>query len=74
MSKNEVFKIQESFIKGYEDYKTPVFLVFDNHDNFIGRVGLFYTNDLDAIGIGYFVDNKFWGKGYVSEITKTLLD
>ena len=73
LSDNQIPAMIERFIGGYEIHKTPIFLVFDKANNFIGRVGLFYTEELDAIGIGYFVDRKCWGKGYASEMTKTLL-
>lgn len=74
LSTDGVVNLQERFVSNYERDETPVFLVFDELRIYIGRVGLFYTDELNAIGIGYFVDHDFWGKGYAFEMTTALLD
>ena len=74
LSDNQIPEMIERFVGGYEKHKTPIFIVFDKDNNFIGRAGFAYTNELDAIEIGYVLDHKSWGKGYATEITKTLLD
>ena len=40
----------------------------------IGSIGTSYYEDLDKIGIVYFVGTEFRQKGYVSEAVKTYLD
>lgn len=63
----------ERFASGYEKDNNPFFVVFDEYDNFIGRAGFAYAKEIDAIEIGYVIDHKYWGKGYATEIVKTLL-
>ena len=48
-------------------------MIFDKNDNFIGRAGFAYTQELDAIEIDHVIDHKYWGKGYTTEIVITLL-
>lgn len=64
----------EIFIGGYEEYRAPIFMVFNDKDNFIGRAGFAYTNELDAIEMGYVLDYNHWGRGYATEIARTLLE
>lgn len=73
LSTDGIADLQERFVSNYEKDETSVFLVFDKQENFIGRTGLFYTEDLKAIGLGYFVDNSNWGKGYATEMALALL-
>ncbi|WP_052399123.1 GNAT family N-acetyltransferase [Candidatus Francisella endociliophora] len=72
-SKEDIPKIIERFVGGYEKYNTPIFMVFDNENNFIGRAGFGYAEEIDAIEIGYVIDHKYWGKGYATEVVKALL-
>lgn len=73
-SEEDIPKIIERFVGGYEKYNTPIFMVFDKNNNFIGRAGFAYADELEAVEIGYVLDHKYWGKGYATEIAKTLLD
>ena len=49
-------------------------MIFDKNDNFIARAGFAYTQEIDAIEIGYVIDHKYWGKGYATEIVTNLLN
>ena len=51
----------ERFVGGYEKYQAPVFMIFDKNDNFIARAGFAYTQELDAIEIGYVIDHIILG-------------
>lgn len=74
LDKHQIPTMVERFVGGYEKYQTPVFLVFDKEDNFIGRAGFSYTSELNAVEMGYVLDYKSWGKGYATEIANTLLE
>lgn len=73
LTEQDIPAMLERFVRGYEKYQAPVFMIFDKNDNFIGRAGFAYTQELDAIEIGYIIDHKYWGKGYATEIVITLL-
>ena len=70
----DISAMLERFVGGYEKYQAPVFMIFDKNDNFIARAGFAYTQELDAIEIGYVIDHKYWGKGYATEIVTNLLN
>jgi ribosomal-protein-alanine N-acetyltransferase len=74
LSDNQIPAMIERFIGGYEIHKTPIFLVFDKANNFIGRSGFIYTNELNIVEMGYVLDHKSWGKGYATEIAKAQLE
>ncbi|MBK2084746.1 GNAT family N-acetyltransferase [Francisella adeliensis] len=74
LDKHQIPTMVERFVGGYGKYQTPVFLVFDKQENFIGRAGFAYTEELDVVEMGYVLDYKFWGKGYATEIANTLLE
>ena len=74
LAEHEISAMIERFVRGYEEYKTPIFMIFDSENNFIGRAGFAYTIELNVIEMGYVIDHKYWGKGYATEIAKTLLD
>jgi ribosomal-protein-alanine N-acetyltransferase len=64
----------ERFVGGYETHKVPFFMIFDSDDNFIGRAGFAYTDELNVVEMGYVLDHKCWGKGYATEIATALLE
>ena len=74
LSDNQIPEMIERFVGGYEKHKTPIFMVFDKDNNFIGRAGFAYTDELNAIEMGYVLDHKHWGKGYATEIANAQLD
>ena len=73
LDKDQVPVMVERFIAGYKKNKMPCFMVFDKKNNFIGRSGFIYTNELNVVEMGYVLDHKSWGKGYATEIANALL-
>ena len=74
LDKYEIPVMVEKFVGGYEEYKTPIFMVFDKDGSFIGRAGFAYTDELNIVEMGYVLDHKSWGKGYATEIANALLE
>ncbi|MDA0910750.1 MAG: GNAT family N-acetyltransferase [Proteobacteria bacterium] len=74
LSSEDIPKLIQRFILGYEKYGTPIFMIYDGHNNFLGRAGFSYVEELQAIEIGYVLDHPYWGQGYATEIVSTLLD
>lgn len=70
---NQISEMVERFAGNYEKYNTPIFLVFNENDDFIGRAGFSFVEELNEIEVGYVVDHSHWSKGYATEILKTLL-
>lgn len=42
----------------------------DDPDTYMGTIGLHFKDDEDHPELGYWIGEPFWGKGYVSELTK----
>ncbi|MCF6777326.1 GNAT family N-acetyltransferase [Thiotrichales bacterium 19X7-9] len=70
---DEIPKMIERFINNYKQYNTPIFMLFNQKNEFIGRAGFSYVSELNAIEVGYVIDHKHWKKGYATEALKTLL-
>ena len=64
----------ERFVDGYKKNKMLCFMVFDQENNFIGRSGFIYADELNIVEMGYVLDHKSWGKGYATEIANALLE
>jgi ribosomal-protein-alanine N-acetyltransferase len=63
----------QEFVNLYENQRIPSFIVLDQSGtNFYGRCGFGLLPD-GHIEVGYVLHKKFWGKGYATEILKTLL-
>ncbi len=71
-------KLKEKYDKINKDYKNGfgIFAVqIKDTDFIIGEAGLFNSfQDLKYLELGYILDNKFWRKGYGSEICNSLID
>ncbi|MFC4891608.1 GNAT family N-acetyltransferase [Pseudofrancisella aestuarii] len=73
LSKEDIPKLIERFTNSYKNYKTPVFMIFNESKEFIGRAGFSYCKEIEEIEVGYVLDYKSWGKGYATEILEALL-
>ena len=71
-------KLNEKYSKIIQDYKNGfgIFAVqLKDNGQIIGEAGLFNSfNELNHLELGYILDNKFWRKGYGSEICSSLID
>jgi len=71
-------KLEEKYDKINQDYKngTGIYAAqIKNTDFIIGEAGLFNSfQDLKHLELGYILDNRFWRKGYGSEICSSLID
>ena len=74
LDKNQIPAMVERFVGGYEEYKAPIFMIFDKDDDFVGRAGFAYTDELNVVEMGYVLDYKSWGKGYATEVARALLE
>lgn len=74
-TKLEIEKSLCKTIKHYHQYNFSFFDIYENNI-FIGIAGLFHLefneNNKD-IEIGYVLHKKFWGKGYVTELSKKII-
>lgn len=67
-------------IKGtHLDHRTKVFLAIEEKTSgdYVGEIGytIIAVAETGAVAeMGYFILKKFWGKGYVTEAAKSLLD
>ena len=48
----------ERFVDGYKKNKMLCFMVFDQENNFIGRSGFIYADELNIVEMGYVLDHK----------------
>ncbi|WP_321288298.1 GNAT family N-acetyltransferase [uncultured Sunxiuqinia sp.] len=71
-------KLKEKYDKINQDYKNGfgIYAVqIKNSDLIIGEAGLFNSfHDLKHLELGYILNNRFWRKGYGSEICNSLID
>ncbi len=71
-------KLKEKYDKINQDYNNGfgIFTVLTkNTDSIIGEAGLFNSfQNLKHLELGYILDNRFWRKGYGSEICNSLID
>lgn len=65
--------INESLVN-YQEKHLPCFVIFKaRNDDFVGEA-YFDQIETGEIKIGYLIHQKYWNKGYGSEILKTLLN
>lgn len=69
-------KLIEKYEKINRDYKNGfgIFVIETKNKDIIGEAGLFNSfQDLKHLELGYIIDNKFWNKGYGTEICMALI-
>lgn len=76
-NKEEVTVGLEKAINHYKKHNLSLGCVYlENSNEFIGRAGLIYLNYDDNqpdIELAYAILPKYWGKGYATELTKSLI-
>ena len=58
LDKDQIPVMVERFVDGYKKNKMLCFMVFDQENNFIGRSGFIYADELNIVEMGYVLDHK----------------
>lgn len=76
-TKEEILTLLDKIILHHQKYGLGFYSVFEKESgDFVGQAGLFYIGfdeNETEIEVGYRLHKKFWGKGYATELAKTLL-
>jgi RimJ/RimL family protein N-acetyltransferase len=79
-SMDEVSEIIDWFINQYDNNtlecipKFPLAIILKEDNKLIGDIGIgHYSNDKTKMEIFYFINSKYWNKGYVSEAVSVFL-
>ena len=68
-------KIKGSILKDYQEHGYGRFAVIEKESgSFIGWAGLKYLPEFDQVDLGYRFLPEFWGKGYGTESSETLIE
>jgi RimJ/RimL family protein N-acetyltransferase len=74
INRNEIEAMIVKFMDYYHQNRLPTFIVFDLESGcFIGRIGFGIAKD-GSVEVGYVLHQKFWGKGYASEMLEAALN